>query len=329
MKQALCAFLLFLASVPLSPQTRQDTFVYILDVTGGTVGERRFFADSLRTKIPAEGYTLTGDIFQADYALSCYITDNPEGEGRLLGCSLLDAKDEREIVSTALQYRAVEEAYEMLSDFITSLFAAAPLKSRAPERVVVQAQSPAPQGLAEPPDGWKYRWLFLNARAGLSSRYYLAASDTTPSASILTFDAGLEPELHIFNFLALQLGLNFSLDHAEYRLSSSNPTAIVYATSILSVPFMAKYIFNPSPLTTLAPFLGLYATVPLMGASRPPPLGALGGLDLSVKTALGVVLFDLRCSVDLGSSEVADSDIVYQRVFVTLSAGYKFGLLQR
>jgi hypothetical protein len=103
----------------------------------------------------------------------------------------------------------------------------------------------------------------------------------------------------------------------------------VYATSILSVPFMVKYVFNPSPLTALAPFLGLYATLPLMGASRPPPLGFLGGLDLSVKTGLGVLLFDLRGSMDLGRTDVADSVVAYQRVFITLSAGYKFGLLQR
>jgi hypothetical protein len=339
-KRSLVILLLFLASAPAFSQTRQDTLVYVLDIGGGTAGERRFFADNLRLEIPAAGYALTNDILDADYALSCYLADNEDGEGRLLMCSLLDARDEKELVSTALLYHAVDEAYEMLPYVIWSLFANAPLKSPPPEKEIVAIEKEVPiyselpreeepPEPGEPPDAWKYRWLFLNARAGLSSRYYLAVSDTAPSASILTLDAGVESELHLFNSLALQLGLNFALDRAEYRRSPANPSPIVYSTSVLSVPLMVKCLFNPSPLTALGPYLGTYAAFPLLGVAKPPPFGLLAGLDLSVKTGLGVILFDLRYSADLGNTDIVDGAIDYYRMFLTLSAGYKFGIARR
>jgi hypothetical protein len=344
-KRALFAFLLFLASAAAFSQTRQDTLVYVLDLEGGTARERRFFADSLRMEISAAGYALTAAILEADYALSCSLRNDGAGEGRFLLCSLLDAKEEKELASTALLYHAVDEAYELLPYVIWSLFAGAPLKSPPPEKEIVEIEKevpvyiervreverpvPPPPKATVPPDSWKYRRLFLNARAGLSSRFYLAANDTAPSAAIATFDGGVESELYLVDVIALQLGLNYALDRAEYRRSPANPTPLVYATSLLSVPLMVKRLFNPSPLTTLGPYLGAYATFPLLGASAPPPFGLLAGLDLSVKTGLGVLLFDLRCSTDLGATDVADSAIAYRRIFLTLSAGYKFGFAWR
>jgi hypothetical protein len=338
-KQALFAFLLFLASVSLFPQTRPDTLVYVLAIDSGTEMERRFFADNLRIEIPSAGYTLTTDILKADYALSCFIMDDEEGKGRLLVCALLDARDEKELASAALLYQAVEEAYEMLPYMLWSLFANAPLKPPPPkievEIVEIEKEKPIYIELvreaeaSEPPDEWKYRRVFLNARAGLSSRFYLPGSDTAPSASIFTFDGGVESELFFLNSLALQLGLGFSQDRAEYRRSLLNPTPVVYATSVLGIPLMVKYLFNPSPLTILGPYLGSYATIPLLGAAKPPPFGLLVGLDLALKTRLGLMLFDFRYSVDLGSTDVVDGALAYHRMFITLSAGYKFGFLKR
>jgi hypothetical protein len=351
-KQNLLVFLLLLIAVQAFSQTRSDTLVYVLDIEGGTAEERRFFANNLRKEIPVSGYTLTSNILEADYAMSCFITDDQEG-GRLLVCSLLDAKNEKELVSTTLRYNTVEEAYELLPYIVWSVLSNAPLKRSSPGKGLVEIENQAPLRVeivrggesplvpaqidpapeapqqSDSATGWKRRRIFLNVRAGPSMRYYLAGNDTTPTTSIVTFEAGLESELHFFSFLALQLGLNFSLDQAEYRHSPSNPTPVVYPTSLLSAPLMARFIFNPSPQTALGTYLGAYATFPLLGDSRPPPLGLLGGLDLTVKTSLGPLLFDLRYSLDLGDTTVEDSSIVYRRMFLTLSVGYKFGFLKR
>jgi hypothetical protein len=253
----------------------------------------------------------------------------------------LDARNERELASTALAYNAVEDTYETLPYFIWSLFVNAPLPQRRTETAVAETpvrvgrvrslgRYATPEEIEEAQE-WKHRLLFLNARAGLSSRFYLAGNDSpdAPSASIFTFDVGLEPELQFFDFFALQLGLNFSLDRAEYQRSPSNRTPVPYATSVLSIPLMAKYIFNPSPQATLGPYLGAYAIFPLMGAASPPPFGLLAGLDASVDTALGALLFDLRYSVDLGVTNVSDRSVAYRRMFLTLSVGYKFGFIKR
>jgi hypothetical protein len=332
--------LLLLASAPAFSQARQNVFVYLLDINGGTAGERRFFSDNLRMEIPAAGYALTDDILEADYALSCSIRADGEGRGRLLLCSLVDAKNETEIASATLLYNATEETYGMLPYMVWTVFSNAPLKQGAPEREIAEIEGRVPAyldargtagspGGAGPPDAWKHRRVFLNLRAGLSSRYYLGGSDSAPTASILTFDGGLESELCLFNVLALQLGLNFALDQAEYRRSPSNPTPMVCATSVMSVPLMVKYIFNPSPLTNLGPYLGAFWTSALLGAAKPPPFGLLAGLDLSAKTGMGVLLFDLRYGVDLGRTDTVYSVISYHRMFVTLSGGYKFGFIKR
>jgi hypothetical protein len=129
-KQALFAFLLVIVSAPSFSQTRVDTLVYVLDIEGGTAAERRFFKDNLRLEIPATGYALTDNILEADYALSCDIVDDEDGKGRLLVFSLLDAKREIELASTALLYRTLDEAHEMLPYIVWSVFSNAPLKQR-------------------------------------------------------------------------------------------------------------------------------------------------------------------------------------------------------
>jgi hypothetical protein len=336
-KQALFVFLLLVVSAPSFSQTREETVVYVMDIEGGSGAERRFFEDNLRLEIPAAGYVLTEDILEADYALSCDITDDEDGKGRLLVCALLDVKGETGLASTVLQYRTPEEARELLPYIIWSVFSNASLKQQPPEKVEVEKEVPVYVEVirevekavpSEPPGAWKARRVFLNARAGLSSRYYLARGDTAPDASVFTFDVGVEPELRLFDFLALQAGLGFALDRAEYQRSPSNPTSVVYASSALGIPLMAKYIFNPSPQTALGPYLGAYATIPLMGMTTPPPFGLLGGMDIAVKTGLGVLLFDLRYSSDLGNTSVADNALVYHRMFITLSVGYKFGFFR-
>ncbi|GHV25919.1 hypothetical protein AGMMS4952_04890 [Spirochaetia bacterium] len=176
-------------------------------------------------------------------------------------------------------------------------------------------------------DDWKYKWLFLNARAGISNRYYLADADDIPTVSIFTVDAGAEAELHLFNVLALGFGINYALDRAEYPRVT---TPLIHSTSVLSVPFMLKYFFNTSMVTTLGVYGGGYTNFVLLGTTTPPPLGVLGGIDLAVKAGPGAVLFDLRYSTDLGSAAVKDDQIKsYRRMFLTLSVGYKVGFIKR
>jgi hypothetical protein len=185
----------------------------------------------------------------------------------------------------------------------------------------------APGGAAEDlrSDAWKRKVLFLNARIGVSNRYYL---NDTADRPIFTVDGGLEGELHLFKFLALQFGVNYALDRAEYQ--SQGATSRVHSTSVLSIPVMLKFIFNPSTATTLGFFGGTYANHALLGPTEPPLFGVLAGIETAVKAGPGAILFDLRGSRDLGSTDVHDDpSISYDRMFFTFSVGYKFGFLTR
>jgi hypothetical protein len=336
-KQALCAFLLFLASVPAFSQAGRDALVYVLEVRGGTAGERRYFEDNLGREIPP-GYALTRNILLADYALSSYIMDSQDKAGHLLVCSLLDAKQERELVSISLLYTAPEETLPMLPYMLWSLFSNAPLEWRDPKLAIVEIKGEAPvQGgenadlapeYAEAPEAWKNPRLFFNARAGLSVRFYIG-EDSIPTTSILTFEGGLESEIRLLDFFALQLGLNFALDQVEYQHPPPTPDPFVYSTSIMSIPLMAKFFLHPSTRTILGLYLGSYWTVPLLGMTEPPPFGFLGGLDLAVKTRLGVLFLDLRYSMDLGRTGIMDSPISYHRMFASICGGYKIGIVKR
>jgi hypothetical protein len=331
-KQVLCVFLLFLASAPVFSQTGRDALVYVLDIQGGTDWERRYFSDYLGLELPP-GYALTRDILSADYALSPYIEDNQDRAGRLLVCSLLDARQEKELVTASLMYSFPEETRAMLPYMLWSMFVNAPLEWRDPKLAIIEIGGEAPvQGAAsayvEPLDAWKNPRFFFNPRAGLSFRFYIGNS-AVPTASILTVEGGLEPEIRLLKYFSLQLGLNFSLDQAEYKRSPSNPVPLVYSTSIMSVPLMTKFVFHPSPLTTLGLCLGAYWTAPILGTAEPSPMGLLAGLDLAAKTSAGVFFLDFRYSADLGRTGIEDSHISYHRMFISICGGYKIGIAGR
>jgi hypothetical protein len=324
-KHIFCAFMLVFPSIFVFSQSRTDTLVFIPELSSGTARERRFFEENLRMEISAMGYSITEESLKADYTLSCSISDDEKEPGRVVSLTLFDTGAEREIITSGLTYKnEMEETYETLPYLLWSIFANAPLKQGDGEAGIFRLP-----GEAGSPDAWKHRWVFINARLGPSFRYYRAGSSDNPSTSILTFDAGVEPEVRFFNFLALQPGINFTLDKVEYQRSRANPTAITYSTALLSIPLSVKYIFNPADRFALGLYLGGYANIPLLGASKPPLFGILAGLDLGVKTWAGVLLFDFRYSIDLGTTKVFDSAISYNRMFITLSAGYKFGLMKR
>jgi hypothetical protein len=164
--------------------------------------------------------------------------------------------------------------------------------------------------------------LYLNARLGVSARYYRDAAEDIPV--IITADGGIEGELHPFKFLALQFGLNYAMDW------DPKTSAPLKGSSILSTPVMLKFIFNPGTASTLGFYGGGYMSFAHWGPTSPPPFGVLGGLDVAVSAGPGAVLFDLRYSKDLGSTGIQDGEFTaYNRMFLTFSIGYKFGFINR
>jgi hypothetical protein len=358
-KQTICAFLLFFSAIPAFSQTRLDTFVYVRDVYSGPPEERRSIQQNLKTGVRALGFSVTESIREADYLLSCSVKGDflP-----LLVLALLNPGDV-ELASRDLVFTYPDQAYARFPEVLDYLFAGQPLRQRpaagvsaAPGTMAAAARKPAtgvnvqpgaaadqgpvsgePETAAaiqpgESPvsstgasslDAWKHNWLFLNARLGVSNRYFLTKAGE-PAVLLFTGEAGIEPEFHFANFFALQFGLNYAMDWDPRNSSPLN------GTYILSVPFMAKFIFNTSTATTLGIYGGGYASFAILGQTTPPPLGILAGADLAIKAGPGAVLFDVRFSADMGSTDAEDDNIEsYNRMFLTLSAGYKIGFVKR
>jgi hypothetical protein len=335
-----CILIFIFLSTPAFAQDRGQTRVNIQHSSGGTREEQRFFDENLRMEVSGEGFSLAANPGEADYTIEYSI--RPEGSDRVLVCTLTNPQLGDRMVSEELLYTKLVDTYEVLPFVVWTLLANAPLKERTPPSPVTGEPVYLPgireevriierEGLAEPDDVWKYHWLFLNARIGGSFRMFLSENSGVPNSSALGFDLGFESEFHVFNFLALQFGINYGLDKPEYLglLYEDFPVPVVYPSSLLSIPLMVKGIFNPTLRSTLGPYAGAYLTVKIIGSSKPPLLGVLGGVEYATKLVPGALFFDLRYSQDIGSTEVADGLFNYRRLFITLSVGYKYGFFER
>jgi hypothetical protein len=98
------------------------------------------------------------------------------------------------------------------------------------------------------------------------------------------------------------------------------------------------------------PLAGLYVTLPLSrmttsiegiegdspytpgksGYTYSVPLGFTAGADFGIHLGPGTLFLDARYSADFGNTVNADTDdMVYRRSMVSITAGYRFGLLKR
>jgi hypothetical protein len=326
----------FFSTAVAFSQTRVDTFVYVRDIFSGAPEERSDIQQNLKAGVSVLGFSVTENIREADYVVSCSII----GEALPLMTLTLLNTNEESLDSRDLVFTRPQETYDRFPDVLQSLFDGQLLGQISVNEVDVAPETAAADqepanGVSANPgtaavnqkpamrDVWKHKVLFLNARLGVSNRYYLSDTEDKPTV-LFTVDGGLEGELHPFKFLALQFGLNYAVDW-DPRTST-----LLNGTSVLSIPVMLKFIFNPSMTTTLGFYGGGYTNFVLLGTTTPPLLGVLGGVDLAVKAGPGAVLFDLRYSIDMGSTDVHDDNIEsYKRMFLTLSAGYKFGFFAR
>jgi hypothetical protein len=360
-KQTILTLLLVFSTVLVFPQSRASIRVYVTEFQSGAPAERNPIRENLKIAIRSLGLSVTENILEADYLVRCSIMGTTL---RVMTLTLIDAEG-KELVSADLVFSKAEDVFSRFPNILRDMLNEQPLKQSAANKAAANpgmaaadqrpgnTVSPNPDTTAAaeataaettttatavaaanqqsdvPPsnDAWKQRILFLNARIGASNRYYL--SDSNPNVSIFTVDTGLEMEIHPVTVFALQFGINYALDRAEYQRLS---TPIVYSTSVLSVPFMLKYIFNPGLKTTLGLYLGGYTSFAVLGITKPPPFGVLGGLEFAINPGekRGAVFFDLRYSADIGSTAVRDDIITsYKRMFLTLSVGYKCGLGNR
>ncbi|MDR1238877.1 MAG: PorT family protein [Treponema sp.] len=203
---------------------------------------------------------------------------------------------------------------------------------------------------------YKNHWLFLGGRLGSSlPSVYTPEGDTAftgGDAYGLSLDAGFQAGVQISPRLSLQAEINLVLDSASmwlYALNAGKNDVDSYTRQFtglsLQFPFMAKLHFYPANFR-VSPFLGLSLLAPLgkitvndvfagknsfAWSYAPPPLGILGGLNVSFFAGPGIFFADLRVTADLGKPALQDAGGIdtYRRYKLIISAGYEFGFFKK
>jgi hypothetical protein len=346
--------MIFLSSSMLVySQNRADTTLYIEPISGGSPSDRTFFEENLAMEINAAGYNVIDDILDAIYSISGSIA--PEDDGNVLSITLSNVEESREMVTQELFYTHVEESYETLPFLVWQMMANAPF-------LVTEAPPPPPPQVAATTDTsnttrmapivnlinavpdddtWKNKWIYLGAKFGPSLHFYMPGPDSyNKDVDLQSFTgaAGLEASIQAFDFLSVQIEVDFGLDNADYT-GLSDPatpagpkTDYVYKAAYLSFPLLVKAVIKPGRIFMVGPYGGAYLNLDLglQGNDMQIPIGGwLAGADFGFKVGSGVLFFDLRYTMDLLDATVSNELIEVRRHTATISAGYRIGFLNR
>jgi hypothetical protein len=345
--------MIFLSSSMLVySQNRADTTLYIEPISGGSASDRSFFEENLKMEVSAAGYNVIDELFDAIYSISGSIA--PEDDGNVLGITLSNVAESREMVTQELFYIQAEESYEVLPFLVWQMLANAPfLVSEAPPPppppppALVSTDSSSASKMAPivnlinavpDDDTWKNKWIYLGAKFGPSLHFYMTGPDshnTDVDTQSFTVAAGLEASIQALDFLNVQFEVNFGMDNADYRAlnhPSGTPVDHVYKAAYLYFPLLIKAVIKPGRIFLVEPYGGAYlnADLGLDGSDMTIPIGGwLAGTDVGFKVGSGVLFFDLRYTMDFLDATVSDSLVDLRRHTATISAGYKIGFLNR
>ncbi|MDR1909694.1 MAG: hypothetical protein LBQ35_07255 [Spirochaetaceae bacterium] len=220
------------------------------------------------------------------------------------------------------------------------------------------AEEPEPSGAEDAVDeetGFVNKWLYLGLRAGPSLRFYTppgVPSYTGRDTLGFALDLAFQASLPVLPFLNVQAEAVITWDNAsvfKWRQAYSGGESIVerysreYDSFSLQFPLMARFNLYPGKFR-ISPFLGMYFFLPLGKLTETSslnsidesflsyryslPLGILGGLNGAMKLGPGMILADLRYTIDLGEPEPPEG-AVYRRSMLSLTLGYEWGFFTR
>jgi hypothetical protein len=214
------------------------------------------------------------------------------------------------------------------------------------------AEDPAAQEAGEMARYYNH-WLYLGAKAGPSLRFYTPSGNTPYTggdAQGFSIEAGIFAVLQVLPRLSVQGEMVFTWDRAASWDYSGPSTQQIdrytrdYSSFSLSFPLTVKWNFYPGRFR-LSPFAGIYALVPLgkmewnsslaqtkekLSYSFSPPLGFLGGLTAGFKMGPGMIVADLRYTIDFGEPKFRDIALEsYRRSMFSLCLGYEWAFFAK
>lgn len=211
---------------------------------------------------------------------------------------------------------------------------------------LLAAHQASPPRQASPED-WKYKWLYLGLRAGLSLGFYengggLVDKSVYPSQTLTgipAFDGSFYASVSIWKLLAVQAEAVVTND--SFDLYSGNSSLASVSYNSLMIPLLLKVQYRPA-IFMVQGYAGGYLSLPLgqmevkhrngsYSADFSVMPGFIAGGSFGVKLGPGAVVVDIRYTTDGGmvSATYNGTRDVSHRSRVSFSLGYELGLIQK
>jgi hypothetical protein len=271
-------------------------------------------------------FAITGGVYPGNY----------EGE-YYLQLWLWDMSNATMIYTDDLVYQDIETGLESLPGLVEWLF------SHIIEKPVAAEE--------ETETVWGDKRIYLGLRSGVSSHWYTAPEEIAPGAHSLNYEGGIFITARLTALISLQAEADFIWDDLVYRGISDTSDGAEYTPVLVNkryrsfslfVPFFFKLNLRPGNFR-LAPYGGLFAFVPLgktlyrvnpggeddtFSRSVTVPIGLTAGFEVGRKLGPGILLADIRYSVDLGKTTLNDAvETSYNRGMVSFTLGYALGFM--
>ncbi|GHV75744.1 hypothetical protein AGMMS49942_05650 [Spirochaetia bacterium] len=327
--------------------------VWVAPTRGGSAEDRAYFDFNLPEEVKGSGYDLTNSLYPtpeeareaSDFYIICRLEYDAEYDDNVITAELYSTRTDAVIITTSMGYQTTEEMNDWNLTMIYRLMANAPIsKSLDMEEFEYTGKGGEPKVYPQ------YR-LFLGLRGGYSLRIYTPSIVTIdPVDPESTFEAALHVAYHPWRYLGFQTEVVFTRDSTSFQSYDQigDKHTYQYNSMSLMIPLLVKGTFAFSQFV-VSPLAGVYLTFPLgrmtminetnkkideetADFSYPLPLGLTAGVEMGMHLGPGLLFLDIRYAADLAKtvrlSEDATTDL-YHRNMVSLSLGYKFGLLRK
>jgi len=305
MKKIIFFIFLVLSCFSLYAQNPRDVLIYVLPVSGeGRVGDSNYFYQQLTYEVIFQHHSLVREQEGSDYILRSVISPEPARGSRnfVFFLEMLNSKTKEVIAQQNFVYYNLDSTVvTMISTMVGNMLTAIPNSYKYNH-------------------SWRNKIIYIDGRVLWAPRLY---SSENISINWMNFGLGFTGEIHVFKFMALGVGLQFTQDWILYSSSDDVNEA---RDLILDIPFMLKFVIKTGYLM-IEPYGGISLNFSLMQVTEPSFLSWFAGFQFGVKAGPGIIVIDPRFTRDLNESSYKTLD--YKRNTIQIGIGYKIGFVTR
>jgi len=171
------------------------------------------------------------------------------------------------------------------------------------------------------PNDVRDRWMYVEASALWTPKFFYDGYETVylPGFGIR---AGVE--YHFLSFMSFGVGAQITNEKVYADTG-------IYTDFILETPLFIKGFFKLDKFFALEPYGGACWNYALLKKIEPSMFSWFVGVQfgLKEKSETGMIVVDLRFSMDILNSVIPAEDLEYKRFSIQLGVGYKFGFFQK